>query len=208
MYRYSEIVTAMYDIGFSKEQQDSIFAILASILHFGTMEFRASGDADPAKVDESASDAMQTIVKLLQLDTTEFRESLQTATNITRGETIKRHFSYSEAVDARDAVAKTLYGRLFGWLVSQINVLLATSANKHVANSIGILDIFGFENFQHNSFEQWCINLANEQLQQFFNQHVFELELQEYAPSLPPSLPLPPPFLPFSPACHVLAYQG
>ncbi len=74
--------------------------------------------------------------------------------------------------DARDAVTKTLYGRLFSWIVNKVNQLLAPELSLHSSDTteIGILDIFGFEQFQTNSFEQLCINLANEQLQYFFNQ--------------------------------------
>ena len=74
--------------------------------------------------------------------------------------------------DARDAVAKVLYGRLFGWIVNKINQLLAPAEmiSPREQGEIGILDIFGFEHFEKNSFEQACINLANEQLQFFFNQ--------------------------------------
>lgn len=74
--------------------------------------------------------------------------------------------------DARDAISKILYGRLFGWIVNKINQLLAPSEiiSPREQGEIGILDIFGFEHFEKNSFEQACINLANEQLQFFFNQ--------------------------------------
>ena len=78
----------------------------------------------------------------------------------------------STFTDARDAIAKILYGRLFGWIVNKINQLLAPTEviNPKEQGEIGILDIFGFEHFEKNSFEQACINLANEQLQFFFNQ--------------------------------------
>ncbi len=78
-------------------------------------------------------------------------------------------------------MAKALYDRLFRWIVNRINQLLApTAAQKEVEREIGILDIFGFEKFTENSFEQLCINMANEQLQFFFVEHVFLLEMEEY----------------------------
>ena len=93
----------------------------------------------------------------------------------------RTHACVPRATDCRDALAKALYGRLFGWIVQEINQMLSPGlASQRDLTEIGILDIFGFENFANNSFEQLCINLANEQLQNFFNQHIFKWELEEY----------------------------
>ena len=82
---------------------------------------------------------------------------------------------------ARDAIAKAMYDRIFRWIVNRTNGLLAPPKDsKGEEVEIGILDIFGFEKFEVNSFEQMCINLANEQLQFFFNEHIFAQELEEY----------------------------
>ena len=78
-----------------------------------------------------------------------------------------------------DAIAKALYSRLFSWLVERINSIICKEFDKK--NSIAILDIFGFENFSSNGFEQLCINYANETLQFYFNKHIFKLEQEEYA---------------------------
>lgn len=100
---------------------------------------------------------------------------------MTRGETITRNNTVAEARAARDAMAKGLYGRLFDWMVNQINCLLCFSRSPNYEPlAIGLLDIFGFENFPRNSFEQLCINIANEQIQYYFNQHIFTWEQQEY----------------------------
>ncbi len=103
---------------------------------------------------------------------------------VTHGETIERHNTIVQAMDARDAIAKALYGRLFSWIVNRINPVLhpVSTETQHML-SIGILDIFGFENFRSNSFEQLCINVANEQLQFYFNQHVFAWEQVRYSDS-------------------------
>ena len=98
---------------------------------------------------------------------------------------------HDRANDVRDALNKSLYGKLFGWIVQHINTVLAPSSGTGMmfvdasdqdnkGNEIGILDIFGFENFAVNGFEQMCINVTNEQLQNFFNKHIFENELAEY----------------------------
>uniref|UniRef100_A0A8C2J8T1 non-specific serine/threonine protein kinase n=1 Tax=Cyprinus carpio TaxID=7962 RepID=A0A8C2J8T1_CYPCA len=107
----------------------------------------------------------------------ELQEALTSHCVVTRGETIIRTNTVDKATDVRDAMSKALYGRLFSWIVNRINALL------HAAESgmnVGILDIFGFENFKKNSFEQLCINIANEQIQFYFNQHIFALEQIEY----------------------------
>lgn len=84
-----------------------------------------------------------------------------------------------QALDARDAFAKALYSSLFSWLVARVNHIVYKGTKQTAA--ISILDIFGFENFTENSFEQLCINYANENLQFYFNKHIFKLEQQEYA---------------------------
>uniref|UniRef100_A0A8C2J7E1 non-specific serine/threonine protein kinase n=1 Tax=Cyprinus carpio TaxID=7962 RepID=A0A8C2J7E1_CYPCA len=98
----------------------------------------------------------------------ELQEALTSHCVVTRGETIIRTNTVDKATDVRDAMSKALYGRLFSWIVNRINM------------NVGILDIFGFENFKKNSFEQLCINIANEQIQFYFNQHIFALEQIEY----------------------------
>ncbi|MEQ2184866.1 hypothetical protein GOODEAATRI_012384, partial [Goodea atripinnis] len=106
-------------------------------------------------------------------------EALTSQCVVTRGETIIRTNTVDKAADVRDAMSKALYGRLFSWIVNRINSLLQPDINICAAEScmnVGILDIFGFENFKKNSFEQLCINIANEQIQFYFNQHIFALE--------------------------------
>ncbi|XP_027379484.1 myosin-IIIb-like [Bos indicus x Bos taurus] len=113
----------------------------------------------------------------------ELQEALTSHCVVTRGETIIRANTVDRASDVRDAMSKGLYGRLFSWIVNRINTLLQPDKNICTADdgmNVGILDIFGFENFQRNSFEQLCINIANEQIQYYFNQHVFALEQMEY----------------------------
>ncbi|EGD76304.1 hypothetical protein PTSG_01006 [Salpingoeca rosetta] len=178
---FKEVLAAMYDVGFSKQEQEDIFSLLAAILHLGNVQFSSSGSREVARVDEESIEVLQTVASLLGVDVDKLKQSLEVSINITRGEVIKKQYNIATAYDVRDAAAKAVYGRLFSWLIVQINRLLAPEKRRVAAkNTIGILDIFGFENFDVNSFEQWCINLANEQLQHFFNQHVFELELEEY----------------------------
>ena len=91
------------------------------------------------------------------------------------GEKVDKKYTCTKAADTRDALAKALYARMFQWIVSRLNAHLQPYTTANHLN-IGILDIFGFENFEHNSFEQFCINLANEQLQCYFNHQIFAME--------------------------------
>lgn len=121
------------------------------------------------------------VADLLQINGDQLLRVLTVTPVITHGETIERLNTIVQAMDTRDAIAKALYGRLFSWIVNKINPMLHhhTSDSTHTLN-VGILDIFGFENFRSNSFEQLCINVANEQLQFYFNQHVFAWEQVSY----------------------------
>ncbi|MCI02431.1 myosin-H heavy chain-like, partial [Trifolium medium] len=97
---------------------------------------------------------------------------------VTRGDTITKCLDPDSAALSRDALAKIVYSRLFDWIVDKINNSIGQDPNSK--NLIGVLDIYGFESFKTNSFEQFCINLTNEKLQQHFNQHVFKMEQEEY----------------------------
>ena len=108
---------------------------------------------------------------LTGIDLNLLADVMTVSVNVTRGEVIRKHLNKQKAEAARDALSKALYDRVFRWIVNRINQLLAPTAEEMIGESeIGILDIFGFEKFEHNSFEQLCINLANEQLQFFFNE--------------------------------------
>uniref|UniRef100_A0A670J9N1 non-specific serine/threonine protein kinase n=1 Tax=Podarcis muralis TaxID=64176 RepID=A0A670J9N1_PODMU len=171
-------------IGFTMEELGSVYSILAAILNVGNIEFSSvvteymidkSIISNPTPLENSAS--------LLCIQADELQEALTSHCVVARGETIIRPNTMEKAFDVRDATAKALYGRLFSWIVNRINALLKPgtflSGNDEGLN-IGILDIFGFENFKKNSFEQLCINIANEQIQFYFNQHVFAWEQNEY----------------------------
>ncbi|CAH1790113.1 unnamed protein product [Owenia fusiformis] len=170
-------------IGFKSQEVESVYKILSSILHIGNINFKER----EMKYEQSCSVAnpelLKIVASMLGINSKELNESLTTMGMVARGETIIRNNKVEEAVDARDSMAKVLYGRLFSWIVNKINALLKPKkATDSPTDSqvIGILDIFGFENFSTNSFEQLCINIANEQIQYYFNQHIFAWEMQEY----------------------------
>ncbi|KAI8833885.1 P-loop containing nucleoside triphosphate hydrolase protein [Chytridium lagenaria] len=117
--------------------------------------------------------------RLLKLDKAEFKKWLTKRLIVTRGEKFTKDLKVDQAVIVRDSVAKFIYTRLFDWLVKIVNKNLVRDSGGN-ENFIGVLDIYGFEHFETNSFEQFCINYANEKLQQEFNSHVFRLEQELY----------------------------
>ncbi|CAO3691389.1 unnamed protein product [Rhizopus microsporus] len=163
-------------VGISVEQQWQIFKLLAALLHIGNIEV---GGRTDASIDDNQP-ALITATKLLGIKTSEFKKWLTKRQIITRNEKIVKNLSIVQATVVRDSVAKYIYASLFDWLVKVVNDSLSCQEEGKVRTFIGVLDIYGFEHFKKNSFEQFCINYANEKLQQQFNQHVFKLEQEEY----------------------------
>ncbi|KAK3526293.1 hypothetical protein QTP70_022697 [Hemibagrus guttatus] len=163
-------------LGITESHQLHLFQILAAILHLGNVEMTGKGSGN---CSVSAENSHLTICCDLLMVSPEAmahwlcHKKLKTAT-----ETFSKPLAKTEALDGRDALAKYIYAKLFTWIVSQINKALHLSSKRH--SFIGVLDIYGFETFEINSFEQFCINYANEKLQQQFNMHVFKLEQVEY----------------------------
>eukprot|EP00055_Hartaetosiga_balthica_P008966 m.34620 g.34620 ORF g.34620 m.34620 type:complete len:1480 (+) comp6544_c0_seq1:29-4468(+) len=182
------VVEAFKFIGFTEEQIDAIKSVLAAVLHIGNITFNDYGDT--VEVTQQGLTVVDRIASILQIEAPEIVSALTVHMVRTKTESVPRAYKLHEAKDTRDSMAKMLYSRLFGWLIYNINNLLCTDEIRNAFNApktsnklyqgIGILDIFGFEQFNTNGFEQWCINLANEQLQHIFNRHVFQLEHEEY----------------------------
>ncbi|XP_060860512.1 unconventional myosin-XV isoform X5 [Metopolophium dirhodum] len=177
---FQSLMSAMQVLGFTSEEQDTIFRILASVLHLGNVYFHRKQLKHGQEGVEIGSDAeIRWTGHLLRLDVDGIKEALTTKTTEARNERVLTALNIDQALDARDAFAKALYSSLFTWLVARINHIVYKGTKKTTA--ISILDIFGFEDFKENSFEQLCINYANENLQVYFNKHIFKLEQQEYA---------------------------
>ncbi|XP_059382292.1 unconventional myosin-VIIa-like isoform X1 [Carassius carassius] len=183
MKEYSSILSAMKVLMFTDNENWEISKLLAAILHMGNLRFEAQTlqNLDTCVVVRSPDLAKAAM--LLEADPQDVMTCLTTRTLITRGESVSTPLSVEQGLDVRDAFVKGIYGRLFVWIVDKINAAIyraPSTETKTVRRSIGLLDIFGFENFTINSFEQLCINFANENLQQFFVRHVFKLEQEEY----------------------------
>ncbi|GMM55850.1 myosin 4 [Maudiozyma humilis] len=169
---------ALSMIGFDADTQDGIFQILAALLHIGNIEITKTRNDASLSSDEAN---LQTACELLGVDSFGFAKWMVKKQITTRSEKIVSNLNHTQALVARDSVAQFLYSALFEMIVDKINSTLnSNTASEDIKSFIGVLDIYGFEHFERNSFEQFCINYANEKLQQEFNQHVFKLEQEEY----------------------------
>ncbi|XP_070524127.1 unconventional myosin-Va isoform X1 [Cardiocondyla obscurior] len=183
---FDETINALTMLGFTSKQQDDMLRILAAILHLGNVDISSSviKDAKNSEVDTessyiSPSDRhLLAFSELLGIEINAIRKWLCHRKIVSTREVFLKPMTVEQANGARDALAKHIYAELFNWIVTNINSSLQSPSQAHCF--IGVLDIYGFETFEINSFEQFCINYANEKLQQQFNQHVFKLEQEEY----------------------------
>nr|XP_048275393.1 unconventional myosin-Vb isoform X2 [Myodes glareolus] len=164
-------------LGVRDSHQISIFKIIASILHLGSVEIQSERDGDSCSIPPQ-DEHLSNFCRLLGVEHSQMEHWLCHRKLVTTSETYVKTMSLQQVVNARDALAKHIYAQLFSWIVEHINKALQSSLKQH--SFIGVLDIYGFETFEINSFEQFCINYANEKLQQQFNSHVFKLEQEEY----------------------------
>jgi len=165
---------AMKTCDIDENDQDHIFRVISSILWLGNLPFEA-GPGDAAVLKKK--DELNIVAELLSISAQQLEEALLSPTIIAGRDAVKTRLNVTQACDSRDALVKALYGRLFLWLCYRANEVLSC---PNPASFIGVLDISGFEIFEDNNFEQLCINYTNEQLQQFFNNHMFQLEQDEY----------------------------
>ncbi|XP_043673160.1 unconventional myosin-IXAa-like isoform X2 [Vespula pensylvanica] len=185
-HEFSRLKQSMEMVGFTPEKQKRLFAVLSAVLLLGNVEFqpRKSYHHHDEAVGVKNPEVVALISELLRVKQETLLAALTAKRARASGETLVINYRLPEAIAARDAMAKCLYGALFDWIVLQVNHALLSKKDTlrdHQGNSIGVLDIFGFEDFKTcNSFEQLCINYANEQLQHYFNQHVFQYEQREY----------------------------
>ncbi|CAI5451136.1 unnamed protein product [Caenorhabditis angaria] len=182
---FDDLVNALGLLGFDEKQSADVFRLLAGILLLGNVHFD-NGEGCSAVAASSSTEIAQLCSQIWNIDENALRIWLTRREIRAVNEVVTKSLTKDEAIRSRDALTKMVYSQLFNYLVEKINgalnenVTAATPMKKKIERFIGVLDIYGFETFDVNSFEQFCINYANEKLQQQFNQHVFKLEQEEY----------------------------
>lgn len=176
---FADIRSAMKVLLFTEPEIWEILKLLAAVLHTGNIKYEATvvDNLDATEIIEQAN--VRRVATLLGVPMQSLIDALTRKTLFAHGETVISTLSKTQSVDIRDAFVKGIYGRLFVTIVKKINAAIYRPKST-MRTAIGVLDIFGFENFDQNSFEQFCINFANENLQQFFVRHIFKLEQEEY----------------------------
>ncbi|KAM9848750.1 LOW QUALITY PROTEIN: unconventional myosin-IXb [Aulostomus maculatus] len=180
---FERLQQAMEMVGFLPATKKQIFSVLSAILYLGNVTYRRKSTGRDEGLDVGPPEVLATLSDLLKVKEELLVEALTKRKTVTVNDKLILSYSHSEAITARDSMAKSLYSALFDWIVLRINHALLNKKDMEESVpclSIGVLDIFGFEDFETNSFEQFCINYANEQLQYYFNHHIFNLEQEEY----------------------------
>jgi len=190
---FEETVQCLESIGLNEVERKGVFGIAAAVLHLGNIRFEEDPDdeGESAKITEASLPNLKKACELLGLDEEKLTEAILTKTLSVNGKSIKKKQNVALAEDKRDALAKMTYACLFLWLVNCVNETLdqtsrvnasdlRNNSNHSQIGFIGVLDIYGFECFDVNGYEQLLINYCNEKLQRHFNRHLFEVEQQIY----------------------------
>ncbi|WPH02692.1 Hypothetical protein R9X50_00555800 [Acrodontium crateriforme] len=177
---FQDTLNAMKVIGLTEAEQDEIFRMLAAILWIGNISFGEDDQGNAAIRDQSVVDF---VAYLLEVESAHVNKAMttriiETSRGGRRGSVYDSPMNIAQATAVRDALSKAIYTNMFDWIVQRVNQAL--KARGALSHSIGILDIYGFEIFEKNSFEQLCINYVNEKLQQIFIQLTLKTEQEEY----------------------------
>uniref|UniRef100_A0A3P9JMU8 Unconventional myosin-VI n=1 Tax=Oryzias latipes TaxID=8090 RepID=A0A3P9JMU8_ORYLA len=180
---FNRMCVAMKKIGLDDTEKLDLFKVVAGVLHLGNIDFEEAGSTSGGcTIKNQSSKTLECCAELLGLEEEDLRVSLTTRAMVTtaggvKGTAIKVPLKVEQANNARDALAKAVYSHLFDHVVTRVNQCFPFASST---NFIGVLDIAGFEYFEHNSFEQFCINYCNEKLQQFFNERILKEEQELY----------------------------
>jgi len=186
---FVETMKCLSNIGLASEEQNILMGVAAAVLHIGNISFE-EGDTEEnsAVITKESFSSLQKACELLGLEETTVADAILTKLLTIGGKSIKKPSTVAMAEDRRDSLAKMTYSSMFLWLVKSINETLRKQESSSVCSDdntqtgfIGVLDIYGFECFEVNGYEQLLINFCNEKLQRHFNRHVFEVEQRLYA---------------------------
>lgn len=178
---FDEVSSALSTVGIDSNLQKQVWTVLAGLLHLGNilLKDRETGEGDVGEVTKDAERSLAICASLLGVDSEGLSKVIREREIATRGEIFTIRRTAKEGSYVRDAIAKSIYDHLFNWILFKINSSLGHGASS--LPFIGVLDIFGFESFEENDFEQLLINYANEALQATFNQQVFIAEQELFA---------------------------
>lgn len=184
---FQSTLDAMKVLEISPTEQDETFRTIAGVLHLGNVKFTAEDPDDTmadSRIDPKTVASVKTCARLFGCDESELSKRLTTQSIRVQNQVLHKPLSIQKARMNRDAMAKSMYEGLFGWIVKRINRVLFRNSSAGAGSDdlkwVGILDVFGFESFENNSFEQFCINFCNERLQQYFNTYIIKSEQEEY----------------------------
>ncbi|XP_077392246.1 unconventional myosin-XVI isoform X2 [Festucalex cinctus] len=166
-------------VGFNKQEVDSVFMLLSAVLHIGDLRFTALTDADSAVASDLQQ--LERVAGLLQVCCSDLSSALTSDVQYFKGDVITRRHTVEMAQHYRDQLAKAVYGRLFSYLLNCVNDYLQGQDDSvgDPAFEIAILDVFGFEEFQRNAYEQLCVNMTNERLRRYVSEVLFRQEQAE-----------------------------
>ncbi|NXU04844.1 MYH3 protein, partial [Buphagus erythrorhynchus] len=167
---------AIDTLGFSPDERMGIYRLTGAILHYGNMKFKQKPREEQAEPD--GTEEADKAAYLMGLNSADLLKAFCYPRVKVGNEYVLKGQTVDQVQQAVSAIARSVYEKLFLWMVVRINQQLDTKLPRQ--HFIGVLDIAGFEIFEFNSFEQLCINFTNEKLQQFFNHHMFVLEQEEY----------------------------
>ncbi|TDH05911.1 hypothetical protein EPR50_G00127270 [Perca flavescens] len=178
---YKRLHQAMEMVGFLSSTKKHIFSILSAILLLGNVTYRLSENTEVLEV--GPDEVLSTLSDLLKVKKELLVETLTKRRVMTANNIVVSQYTLQVAPTVRESMAKSLYSALFDWIILHINHAMLNRRDMEASVSclsIGVLDMFGFENLQTNSFEQLCINYTNEKLQYYINKHIFKLEQEDY----------------------------
>ncbi|XP_061906338.1 myosin-4-like isoform X2 [Entelurus aequoreus] len=163
-------------LGFTSEEKMSVYKLTGAVMHYGNMKFKQKQREEQAEPD--GTEEADKAAYLMGLNSADLLKNLCYPRVKVGNEYVTKGQNVQQVYNAIGALAKSVYEKMFLWMVQRINQQLDTKQPRQ--HFIGVLDIAGFEIFDFNSMEQLCINFTNEKLQQFFNHHMFVLEQEEY----------------------------